>query len=174
MIIRGEKVLLSSDLDRKHADEIARLANDEEIYRKIGAHSYPFPYKKENALDFFNINRSIGNEVFMIDFLIFYGRRIAGVIGLSDINRTDMNAHIGYWVGKEFRNLGVATESVDLICNFARDDLKLVRLHTKVLEYNLASLRVLLKNGFKVEGYERKVFRFEGKYHDFFSVARIF
>ena len=45
--------------------------------------------------------------------------------GRKDINYIDRNAHIGYWIGKEHRNKGFASEAVSLLSSFCREELKL-------------------------------------------------
>lgn len=172
--LKGEKVTLSNDLDMKHAPELARLANDREIFEKLAAHTFPHPYTVESARDFFDMNREDGASYFAIDFLVFAGEKLAGAIGLKDINRIDLNAQIGYWIGREFWNNGYASEALSLMLKFSREELDLVRLYAKVLDCNLPSLRVLLKNGFVVEGFEKNAFRMEDGFHSFFLAAKLF
>lgn len=173
MKIRGSKIYLSDELDKLYADELAKMCNDFSIYKNIGSHSFPNPYTREDAINFLTLSRSMGSEIFSRDFLIYSADKIAGVIGLSDINQVDRSAHIGYLIGKEFRNRGYASDAVSLVCQYAKESMNLIRLYTKVLEYNTPSLRVLQKNGFDVEGYERNCFLFQGKYYDMFLLAKL-
>lgn len=173
-ILNSKRLTLSNNLDHDYAGELARIANNRKIARDIGAHGFPTPYTAEDALFFFDKNREEGDSFFDIDFLIFVDGKVAGAIGLSEIDWTDKKAHIGYWLGEEFWHRGYATEALGSVVDFARKELKLVRLYAKVLDYNTPSLRVLMKNGFIVEGYEQKTFKMEDGYHSFFLVARIF
>ena len=172
--LKSKRLALSNNLAPEYADALAELANNRKIARDIGGHGFPHPYTREDALFFLEKNREEGDSFFDVDFLIFVDGKVAGAIGLSEIDWTDMKAHVGYWLGEEFWHRGYATEALGAVVDFARDDLKLVRLYAKVLDYNLPSLRVLMKNGFNVEGYERKTFRMGDEYHSFFLVARIF
>ncbi|HKJ96475.1 MAG TPA: GNAT family N-acetyltransferase [Thermoplasmataceae archaeon] len=171
--LTGVNITLDSPIDIRYAEEIASLANDIEIRDKIGAHSFPHPYGVENAVEFIERNRDTGSVPFAVDFLILYKNRAAGIVGLSDINFLDRKAHIGYWVGRQFRGKGIATEAVGLACNYAFGELKLRRLQTKVLEGNLASMRVLINNGFEVEGIEQDAFFSNDKYTSFILFSRI-
>ena len=173
VILKGPKVWLTNNLEEKYAEEMARMANDKEIYRNLGAHTFPSPYRKEDAINFFTMNRKDGKNYFTMDFLIFAGDKLAGVIGLKDINYIDRNAHIGYWIGKEHRNKGFASEAVSLLSSFCREELKLVMIYTGVLDYNLASVKVLMKNGFSVDGFRKKVFLMDDGFHSFFYLSRI-
>lgn len=171
--LKGKRIRLTNHLDRKYAKQFAAIANNPEIARNIGAHSFPSPYTDKDAMIFFGLNRKEGRRYFAMDFMIFHEDQVVGIIGLKDINYTDLNSHIGYWIGRDFWNMGFATEALSLMLDFCRDELGLVRLHTGVLDYNLASLRVLMKNGFRVEGFEEKSFRMEDGFHSMFSMARL-
>lgn len=172
--LRGQRITLSNDLDAGFAEELAHQANNGKIRDRIGGHGFPYPYTKEDALFFLRKNREEGNTFFQIDFIIRVEGRIAGVIGLSDIDREDMKAHVGYWLGEEYWNHGYATEALGLISEFAESEMGLVRLYSKILDTNLPSLKVQLKNGFKVEGYERKAYKLEDGFHSFFLTAKLF
>lgn len=162
--LTGKTVYLESPIGMDHAKEISELANDITVRDMIGAHNFPHPYTVENAVEFIDRNRMLESAPFAIDFLIFYKNKPAGIVGLSDINYMDNNAHIGYWIGRDFRGRGLATESTGLVCSYAFGELKLRRLHTKVMEENLASMRVLINNGFEIEGIERDSFFNNNRY----------
>ncbi len=172
--LQGSKVSLSSDLSSSLAPEIADLANDREISRNLGSHSFPYPYTVEDALAFFNRNREEGRKFFAIDFIIFHSGHPAGIIGLSDIDHNDHKCHVGYWIGKKYRGMGLATEALSLVTGFAHDDLSMHRIYTGVFEFNTASMSVLLKNGYSVEGIERETYFMEGKYWSSVRFSRIF
>ncbi|MFG1520111.1 MAG: GNAT family N-acetyltransferase [Thermoplasmataceae archaeon] len=164
---------LSNNLTRDDSTEIARCANDYEIYRNIGSHSFPFPYRESDAIDFIEKTRESGKEIFAIDFKILYDGIFTGVIGLSDVDTLNRSAHVGYWISKEYRNKGIMTAALSMVINYSRDTLRLNRLHTKVLEYNPASLKVLIKNGFSIEGFLRDSYIFEQKLYSEFILGKI-
>jgi RimJ/RimL family protein N-acetyltransferase len=72
----------------------------------------------------------------------------------SDVYRK--SAEIGYLLNEQFWNRGIMTKAVNLICEYGFVELDIVRIHTGVFEYNLASQRVLEKCGFVKEGVFRK------------------
>lgn len=163
---------LEEPIDLSYADAIAELANDPSIHRNIGSHSFPYPYTREDAIFFIEAQRSFGNEVFRIDFLIKYEGKPAGVIGLSEINYVDYNAHVGYWVGKKFRGRGIATEALRLTVKHAWK-IGMKRLYSSVIEYNYPSMIVLMRNRFLIEGVERKAIKVGKRYYDFVKFARL-
>ena len=171
--LKSGQIELTNDLRKEDAAVIAKNASDYEIYRNIGGHSFPFPYTESDALYFIEKQRESGKEIFSIDFKILFECTFTGVIGLSDIDTASRSAHVGYWISKDFRNRGIATTALSLICDYSRDSLNMNRLHTKVLEYNPASLKVLIKNGFAIEGYQRDSYFFEGKPYSEFLLGKI-
>ncbi|HLH85459.1 MAG TPA: GNAT family protein [Thermoplasmataceae archaeon] len=169
---KGE-IRLVCPIPESLAPEIATAANDPVIERNIGSHNFPKPYRISDAVDFIRMNRFEGKTPFALDFAVMYNKEFAGIVGLKDIDYQDMKAHIGYWVKSSLRGLGIATFSVELISNFAKDSLRLHRLYTKVVHFNYASLKVLLKNGFIIEGSERESLLLKDGYHDMFILGKI-
>lgn len=133
--------------------QIARLANNIKIWTNVrdGLNN---PYSVENAEDFIQRQaKSDSDEVFAIET----NGNLCGLIGLilqKDVYRK--SAEIGYWLGEPYWGKGIATAAVGKIVRVAFDDLKLVRIYAGIFEYNIASMRVLEKNGFLKEGIGKK------------------
>lgn len=68
------------------------------------------------------------------------------------------------------RNCGKA---IALLCEYALNELLFIRLQAFVYTPNLASVRVLEKNGFEREGLLRKYVRKDGRIYDCFLYARL-
>ena len=62
------------------------------------------------------------------------------------------SAEIGYWIGEPFWGNGIATKAVELITEYGFNKLALNRVYAGVFEYNITSMKVLEKNGYKKEG----------------------
>jgi RimJ/RimL family protein N-acetyltransferase len=58
------------------------------------------------------------------------------------------SAEIAYFIGEPFWNKGIVTKAVNLLTEWGFNNLDIVRIHTGVYDYNLASQRVLEKCGF--------------------------
>jgi ribosomal-protein-alanine N-acetyltransferase len=142
---------------RKHslsdADDLARLANNSKVSRNL-RDGFPHPYTREDAVAFIE---NVSKQVPLVTFGIEYKGEFAGNIGLSsgtDVYRK--SAEIGYFLGEPFWNQGITTKAVQLMVHYAFTKLDLVRIHTSIFEYNVASQRVLEKCGFRQEGIGRK------------------
>lgn len=174
ILLKSGEITLESPIPVSSSDDLAVQANDSLIKEMIGSHSFPHPYRKRDALDFIEMNRMDGSTPFAIDFQILYGGKLAGVIGLKDINHVDRKAHIGYWIGAGFRRKGIATSAVRMVCDYAKTGLGLHRLYTGVFTDNVGSMKVLLNSGFTIEGIAKDDFLEDGKYRTSFHFARIF
>ena len=128
----------------------------------------PFPYEIEDARRF--VNKSRRNfrlkkeRTFAIE-LVGNGS-LVGVISLQKIDRNNKNAQISYWIGKNYWNLGIATESINLLIRYAFWVLRLHKVYANVLATNRASIRVLEKNGLKKEGVLKHSVYKDDKFHD--------
>jgi RimJ/RimL family protein N-acetyltransferase len=171
--IKSGDLLLLEDIPDEDAGKLAVLADDPTISRNVGSHSFPQPYTKEAALDFMHLNREMFRKRFRFDFYIHYRKELCGVIEISDINYEDRNAHVGYWIGSGFRNRGIATKSLRLVCEFALAHLRMHKLHTRVLSFNIQSMQVLISNGFFIEGFLRDQFYLDGQYYGFYTMGKI-
>jgi RimJ/RimL family protein N-acetyltransferase len=74
-------------------------------------------------------------------------------VGMGIRRRT---AVIGYWLGEAYWGRGIATEALRLVSGYAFDHFEIARLQAEVLQWNPASVRVLEKAGYILEGRLRK------------------
>jgi [ribosomal protein S5]-alanine N-acetyltransferase len=130
------------------AQSIALNANHFEIWKGV-RDIFPFPYSLSDAEDFIAYaNSTLTERIFAIDV---EGKAV-GAIGLhfkNDIYR--YCGEVGYWIGPDFKGRGITTGAVGQIVSMAFEDYNLLRLYAEVFENNVASARVLEKNGFSLE-----------------------
>jgi ribosomal-protein-alanine N-acetyltransferase len=112
-------------------------------------------------------------------FLIFekteHGEVLVGGLTISNIRRRAAQyANLGYWMGEEFAGRGLMTEAVGVLLPFFFDTLGLHRLQAAFLPHNVASRRVLEKNGFREEGFAENYLQIDGKWadHVLFALTR--
>ena len=110
-------------------------------------------------------------------FLIF--RRVddvlLGGITLSNLRRgVAQSATLGYWIGSPHGNQGYMTDSLASILEFAFSRIGLHRVEAACLPANEASRRLLLRSGFREEGYAREYLRISGRWqdHQLFAILR--
>ncbi|MEU9090162.1 GNAT family protein [Streptomyces sp. NPDC087901] len=83
------------------------------------------------------------------------------------------SATLGYWVDVDFAGRGLATAAVRLICELARDELRLHRVEAGTVLDNAASQRVLAKCGFEEFGVAPRYLHINGEWRDHRLFQRI-
>lgn len=109
-------------------------------------------------------------------FLMFnLNDECVGWVSLFEIlNAPSLNScFIGYRTDPSFQGKGYTTQAVSLVVGFAFNSLKIHRLEAGVMPRNIASQRVLEKNGFEREGLSRKNVEINGSWEDHYLYGRI-
>lgn len=92
---------------------------------------------------------------------------LMGGLTLSSVRRGVAHmASLGYWVGQTYAGKGHVTAGVRAIVRYAFDDLDLHRVEAACQPNNIASRRVLEKNGFAHEGLARSYLKINGAWRD--------
>ncbi len=107
----------------------------------------------------------------MFNFIIEINGEAAGSVGLSSIHFP--RAELAYWLAEQFWGQGIMTEAVGFTTEFGLKELKLRRIFAGVFPYNKASVRVLEKNHYKLEGILRKNLVKNRKVIDEYVFARV-
>lgn len=98
---------------------------------------------------------------------------MVGRIALSSIVRGAwQNANVGYWVARDRNGRGYCTEALSTAVTLAFDRLQLHRVQAAIMPRNGASLRVVEKNGFRMEGMARRYLLIDGVWEDHAIYAR--
>lgn len=132
-------------LQQRHAAAIQELASDAAI---AATTRIPHPYPENGAATFLEIVEQQRQEGIGYGFAIEDGGRLVGVCGLHDFSNPT-TADLGYWVGRPFWGKGYATFAVKMLLEFAFHQLRLETVRAIVLQDNIASRRVVEKNGFR-------------------------
>lgn len=92
---------------------------------------------------------------------------ILGGITLSNVRRgVAQSSTLGYWVGRPHARQGFMTEAIRCVAGHGFNGLNLHRLEAACLPTNMASRGLLLKVGFREEGYARGYLRIHGNWCD--------
>jgi len=150
--MKSSKVALR-ELRFSDKTQLAQLANNKNVWDNVRDY-FPHPYSEKDAETFI---QSQSKDPSTMNFAIEYNESFCGVIGLilqKDVYRK--SAETGYWIGEPYWGNNIATKAIALIIKFGFDELELMRIYAGVFEYNLASMKVLEKNGFQKEGIAKK------------------
>lgn len=91
---------------------------------------------------------------------------LIGCIDLHDIDWSNSNARIGYWLDNEHSGHGIATRAARLLVEYAFEALDLHRVEIFVTAHNESSRRVAERLGFTLEGVLRGAQRLRGRFYD--------
>lgn len=92
---------------------------------------------------------------------------LMGGLTLSSVRRGVAHmASLGYWIGQMYSGNGHVSAGVRAIVRYAFDDLDLHRVEAACQPNNIASRRVLEKNGFAHEGLARSYLKINGAWRD--------
>ena len=140
-------------IEARDREDLAALANNRKIWNFVRDHM-PHPYRLEDADKFIAMK---GNQKDDYVFAIAVDDLFSGMIGLhpqGDVYKRSLE--LGYWIGEPYWGRGLATEAVRQVIEFGFSLEHINRIYAGVLETNLASKKVLEKNGFAFEGIARK------------------
>lgn len=154
----------STDVER-----LVELANNENVSRYL-AYTFPYPYTKPDAEWWISTGVSVNHAVTKA---IEFEGEFVGSVGLTP--QTAWKAHsaeIGYWVGEAYWGKGIATEALRMMSDIALSSLKYRKLFAPVFAPNQASMRVLEKCGFSLEGVLKREVVKGGQFFDLHHYAK--
>jgi len=99
---------------------------------------------------------------------------LVGGLGLSNVRRgVAETASLGYWIGERYARRGYMTAGLGLVLGFAFERLQLHRVEAACLPHNGPSRGLLLKTGFREEGYAREYLCIDGRWQDHMLFAML-
>ena len=136
-------------------DDIARIFT--QVDRSYLADGLPTPYTREHVEKWLNETVLPNEGTRGLFRIICVDGRCAGDVQLNckeGAYRRD--ADLGYVLLDAYKGRGVMTEAVGRICAEAFATLDILRISARIYAPNIASRRVLEKNGFQLEGTMRR------------------
>jgi len=134
------------------------------------------PYEPVRADDFLTVEAQRARivEPGRHSWLIVDEDEPAGFIGLSNVVRGPLqSAVVSYWVDEGHNGRGLCTASVAELIDHAFGELALHRLEAGTLVDNVASQRVLEKNGFQRYGLAQRYLLIGGEWRDHVLFERV-
>ena len=126
--------------------ELTNLCNA--VDRRFLSDHLPYPYTEKDAEEWLKMVTD-NDEITGIHRAIVCDGKLIGSIS---VEKKEDDAEIGYMLLYEYTNKGIATEAVKQVCTIAFKVLSFEQITANVFQPNIASIRVLLKNGFKYKG----------------------
>jgi RimJ/RimL family protein N-acetyltransferase len=86
-----------------------------------------------------------------------------GIIEAADFNQKVNKVTIGYFLHPDYWHKGYSTEAVRILIGFLFEQAGINRIQAEVMPANIYSKKVLLNNGFALEGTLRQAALWPGK-----------
>jgi [ribosomal protein S5]-alanine N-acetyltransferase len=145
-------------------NELVEAANDYEVWRNLAA-GFSHPYTVEDADGW--ISHCISEGEPSRNLAIEVGGQAVGAIGLElPGNERRRTGYVGYWLARRLWNQGIATAALGRFTQYAFETFDLQRLQASVFAWNAASVRVLEKCDYLLEGRLRRAIIKDGKVTD--------
>ena len=126
--------------------ELTNLCNA--VDRRFLSDRLPYPYTEKDAEKWLKMVTNNDAITGIYRAIVYDGK----LIGSISVEKKDDDAEIGYMLLNEYSNKGIGTEAVRQVYSIAFKILSLEQITANVFQPNIASIRVLLKNGFKYKG----------------------
>lgn len=127
----------------------------------------------DNVRDFVKSQRENNHSILFAIILISDNRHI-GNIKIGPVNECHKHADISYFIGDKSQwNKGIATEAINLVCEFGFHEMHLHRIEAGVYAEAVGSWSALEKNGFIREAVFREKVMFYGRYMDVYRYGMI-
>ena len=140
-----------------------KWANDPEIQIMLGGWHFPISTKDQEDW-YMNINSKSMDQRFTIEDA---NNDIIGMCNLVNINLKDGVAEIGLIIDEKYQKKGYGKKVIDAICEYSFNELRLNRLETTIIEYNIPSLKLFTeKCNWVLEGHKRNYYFRNGNYHN--------
>lgn len=131
------------------AKDLAAAISNEKVQDNL-RDGLPYPYTEQDGVEFISAMLS-ANEEETFAFAITVDDRVVGSIGVfrqGNIHR--QTAELGYYIAEAYWGRGIMTDAVRQICAHVFDKSDIIRIYAEPFAYNIASCRVLKKQGFNM------------------------
>jgi [ribosomal protein S5]-alanine N-acetyltransferase len=98
---------------------------------------------------------------------------VMGGVGLQRIEEESGRAEVGYWLGRQHRGHGYATEAVNVLLRVGFHRLGIHRIEARVFPGNSPSIQVVRRGGFRYEGRLRDEVQKDGRWRATLLYSRL-
>ena len=132
------------------ARSLTTIANCKEVADNL-RDGVPYPYRLKDAEKWLFLTKKFRHKLTQ-HFAIESNGELVGSIGLTrKANIYRKNVEIGYFIGKKYWGQGIATIAIRMIVDYIFENFDIERIYAEPYAQNMASRRVLEKNGFTCE-----------------------
>jgi [ribosomal protein S5]-alanine N-acetyltransferase len=150
---------------REDANEIFELRSNKETMKYVPR---PLAKTKDQALEHIALIESkiVNNEGINWAITLKGNLKLIGIIGHYKIKPENFRAEVGYMLLPEYHGKGIITEALKEVVKYGFEIMKLHSIEAIIDPENLASEKVLQKNGFIKEAHLKENEFYEGRFLD--------
>ena len=161
-----DKRLKLVQIKLSYAKELFNLTEENRVYLDKWLPWVKQTNNVSDTKDFIRNSIKKSKEKNGFDCLIIYNNKIAGVIGLVEINKARNVTEIGYWLGEKYTGKGIMTKSCKVLTDHCFKELKLNRVIIKCEISNKASQHIPERLGYFKQGVMKRDSFYNEKYED--------
>jgi RimJ/RimL family protein N-acetyltransferase len=159
-MIKGKKIYLRL-LENEDIDFMLSLVNDQELAYWEGRNEFLVSESKQR--DWFLKNLNTGYRFIICEI---GSNKKLGYFSFKHTNIISNSGLVAIKITQESRGKSIGTDTLKTAMSFLFNKINLYRLHTHIIDYNSASLRLFNKCNWVIEGKERKSVFMNNIYHD--------
>lgn len=131
------------------AYRLYNIHDDESVKKWIPNESYRDIDEARDAIGFFSGCVQRGTLPYVLGVVLKDTGELIGDVGINEVDGNSGEVEIGYVIAREQMGNGYASEAVKAMTGFAAEHFGVKRLYGRVLHGNIASEKVLEKNGYE-------------------------
>jgi RimJ/RimL family protein N-acetyltransferase len=140
------KIRTFSADDAEHIVKLNENTN-EDFLRQWAGRFYVYPLTQEQ------IHKRIQNTENTRYFTVLSDDIIIGMVELDFIEWDNKICSICRFIfGEQYRNKGFGLQAINLLCNYAFDELGIRKIKLSVFDFNISAYKCYIKAGFKISG----------------------
>lgn len=166
------KRLLLQEMNEKDSKQLAVILSRDSVYRTTLG--FAKSYDEEHARRLIMFHRAWLSSLTGIEYGV-YDRETKELMGMVSVtvNRAHDRGSIAYVIGEGYRSRGIATEALGVFLPYAAHLFSLHKLTASIMESNPASIKVVEKLGFKLEGRLVDEIKKDSKYVTILTYGRL-
>lgn len=162
--LEGENIYLREVRESDVNENYYRWMNDPDVTRYLESRFYPNSLEE---LRCYVTERSKDSSDVFLAIILKNGNRHIGNIKLGTIDWIHRFADVALLVGeKDYWGKGYASETIQLITDYAFNTLNLHKLTAGCYDLNHGSAKAFQKAGFQIEGVRKHHYFYDGRYID--------
>ena len=160
--MEGTRLLLRTLQPGDASEDYAAWLNDPEVNAYLETRSITLPELRDYITEKFESETAIFFGIFWKET----GKHI-GNVKLEPIDSKKGTATMGLLIGdKDYWGKGVGTDAVNLVTDFAFEDLGLREVHLGVIAVHASAIRVYEKCGYRIDSIEKDGINHDGVLYD--------